>query len=217
MDRDEVWQAIDHERASLADLFDDLSEQEWATASLCAGWRVRDVAAHLTLAQTGVLTAACWLLMARGNLNRMIHDSAVRQAESPVRHYGARLRGMAGSRRKAPGITDFEPLIDVLVHGQDIAVPLGRDRPMPVRAGAAAATRVWTMGRPFHAQRRLTGFEFVATDCSWSAGQGHRVEGTISTILLLLTCRDVALSQLSGRGIAELRARLSPPPTGVRA
>src|SRR5258705_224965 len=108
MDRDEVWQAIDHERASLADLFDDLSEQEWATASLCAGWRVRDVAAHLTLAQTGVLPAAYWLLMARGNLNRMIHDSAVRQAESPVRHYGARLRGMAGSRKKAPGITHLE-------------------------------------------------------------------------------------------------------------
>nr|BFE80642.1 hypothetical protein GCM10020093_032430 [Planobispora longispora] len=50
MNRDEVWQAIDHERSTLADLFDDLSEKEWATASLCDGWSVRDVAAHLTLA-----------------------------------------------------------------------------------------------------------------------------------------------------------------------
>ncbi|GAA4589289.1 maleylpyruvate isomerase family mycothiol-dependent enzyme [Planotetraspora phitsanulokensis] len=209
MNRDEVWQTIDHERASLADLLDDLSEQEWATTSLCAGWRVRDVAAHLALAQTGALEAAYWLLLARGNFNRMIHDSAVRQAGTPVGHHADRLRGMVGSRKKAPGITHLEPLIDVLVHGQDIAVPLGRDRPMPVRAGAAAATRVWTMGRPFQARRKLAGFEFAATDCSWSAGQGHRVEGPMSAILLSLTGRKAALPQLSGPGIAELRDRWS--------
>ena len=57
MDRDQVWQAIDDERASLAALLDDLSEQEWETPSLCAGWRVRDVAAHLTLSQTGLFPA----------------------------------------------------------------------------------------------------------------------------------------------------------------
>ena len=52
---------------------------------------------------------------------------------------------MAGSRRHAPGITDMEPLLDVLVHGQDIAVPIGRPRTMPLDAAAAAATRVWTL------------------------------------------------------------------------
>jgi len=62
----------------------------------------------------------------------------VRQARRlPVREYAPRLRAMAGSRRKAPGVSHLEPLIDVLVHGQDIAIPLGRPRPMP--AGAAAA------------------------------------------------------------------------------
>ncbi|MEW9533848.1 maleylpyruvate isomerase family mycothiol-dependent enzyme [Microbispora sp. NPDC049125] len=213
MNRDEVWQTIDLERSTLADLFDELSDQEWATPSLCAGWRVRDVAAHLTLSQTGLLTAAYWLLKARGDLNRMIHDSAIQQAELPVRNYGAMLRGMVGSRKKAPGITDLEPLLDVLVHGQDIAVPLGRTRPMPTPAAAAVATRVWTMGRPFWAQRRLTGLELVATDCSWSAGRGRRVEGPIAAILLLLTGRDAALSRLSGDGTAELQGRLSSPPT----
>ena len=138
MNRDEVWQAIDSERGSLADLFDSLSEQEWEAPSLCAGWRVRDVAAHLTLAQTGLFPAAVAAVRARGNFDRMIHDSAVRQARRlPVREYAPRLRAMAGSRRKAPGVSHLEPLIDVLVHGQDIAIPLGRPRPMP--AGAAGA------------------------------------------------------------------------------
>lgn len=39
MNRDEVWRAIDAERASLADLLDSLGEQEWKVPSLCAGWR----------------------------------------------------------------------------------------------------------------------------------------------------------------------------------
>jgi uncharacterized protein (TIGR03083 family) len=56
MDRDEVWRAIDAERVSLADLLDSLGEQEWEIPSLCAGWRVRDVAAHLTLARTAALS-----------------------------------------------------------------------------------------------------------------------------------------------------------------
>ena len=75
MNLDEVWQVIDGERRSLADLFDGLSADEWEAASLCAGWRVRDVAAHLTLAHMGTMPAAFATLRARGSLNRMIHDA----------------------------------------------------------------------------------------------------------------------------------------------
>lgn len=102
MNRDEIWLAIDHERSTLADLLDDLSDQEWEVASLCSGWRVRDVAAHLTLAHMGVAQAARELLKVRGDINCMLHDTAVRQAELPVRQISALLRGMVGSRRKAP-------------------------------------------------------------------------------------------------------------------
>jgi uncharacterized protein (TIGR03083 family) len=103
MNRDEVWGAIDAERASLADLLDSLGEQEWEVPSLCAGWRVRDVAAHLTLAQIRPLPGVVAAVRARGNFNRMVHDSALRQARRlPVLQYAPRLRAMAGSRRKAP-------------------------------------------------------------------------------------------------------------------
>ena len=65
----------------------------------------------------------------------MIHDTAVRQAERPVAEYPALLRAMIGSRRKAPFVSDLEPLIDQLVHGQDMVVPLGRTREMPHGSG----------------------------------------------------------------------------------
>jgi uncharacterized protein (TIGR03083 family) len=205
MDRDQVWHTIDRERLSLADLFDDLSPQEWETPSLCAGWRVRDVAAHLTLSQMGLITAVVAAARARGNFNRMVHDTAVRQARLPTTEYARRLRAMAGSRRKAPGVSHLEPLMDVLVHGQDIAIPLGRPRPVPTEAAMAAADRVWPNLFPWRAERKLRGFRFAATDCSWTAGEGRLAEGPIAAILLLLTGRPAGLAQLAGPGVADLR------------
>lgn len=155
MNVDEVWDATDRERIAIADLLDELADDEWEHPSLCDGWRVRDVAAHLSMAQTGVAEAAVALVRARFGFNRMIHDTAVRRSGRPREEFTAALRGMAGSRKRAPGISHIEPLTDVLVHTQDIVVPLGRSYAMPPRAAAFCAERVWTMGFPFHARRRF--------------------------------------------------------------
>jgi uncharacterized protein (TIGR03083 family) len=208
-DLDAVWAAIDHERLELADLLDDLAPAEWEQPSLCAGWRVRDVAAHLALAQTGAGRAALDLLRARGSLQRMIHDSAVRHAELPTRRLVEGIRGMAGARRTAPGVTPLEPLLDALVHGQDIAVPLGRSRAMPIDAAATAATRVWDMPWPmsttFAPRRRLAGLRLVATDVDWAVGEGERVEGPIQALLMVLTGRTPAVrDRLAGAGVPHL-------------
>jgi uncharacterized protein (TIGR03083 family) len=204
MDLDAVWASIDSERSSMADLLEELSAAEWETQSLCAGWRVQEVAAHLTLAQMGLGAALIGAIRAGGSYNRAIRDTAVRAAALPREEYPRRLRAMVGSRRTAPFITPLEPLIDVLVHGQDITLPLGRHRPVPAAAGAAAAQRVWDLGFPFHARRRFAGFRLTATDADWAVGAGRAVEGPIAALLLLLTGRDALLDELSGEGAAEL-------------
>jgi uncharacterized protein (TIGR03083 family) len=209
LDRDAVWASIDAERSSLADLLDDLGEEEWVHPSLCDGWRVRDVAAHLTLATAGVRDMAGPAVRARGNFDRMVHDSAVGRAAAPTDELVAAIRAMVGSRRRVIGLTHLEPLVDVLVHGQDVAVPLGRPHPMPVDAAAAAATRVWTMRWPFTvafgARRRLAGLRLEATDVDWAAGDGDRVEGPVEALLLLLAGRTAAArDRLSGPGTQAL-------------
>lgn len=212
MDTDDVWRVIDAERVSLADLLDGLTAAQWQAPSLCAGWRVSEVAAHLTLAQMGVRDAAVAFARARLDFNRMIYDTARRQAKRlPAQRLTGQLRAMAGSRRKAPGVTELEPLIDVLVHGQDITVPLGLERSMPAEAAMTAASRVWPDLYPFRAARRLRGLRFAATDCDWSAGdaaEGLVVTGPIDAILLALTGRPAAVTRLSGPGAAELEGRL---------
>lgn len=189
MDVDTVWRHVDEQRLALADLLEGLDEHQLETPSLCTGWRVRDVGAHLTLAHMGVSTATLEMLRARGSFDRMIRDTAVRRAEDPVAEHAAALRAMVGSRRTAPGISHLEPLTDVLVHTQDIALPLGLEIAMPREAAAAAADRVWRMGFPFWARRRHRGTRLEATDHDWSVGEGELVQGRVQDLLLRLTGR----------------------------
>ena len=54
MNDDDVWAAIDGQRRRTADLLEcPCRTRQWRHASLCPGWTVRDVAAHLTLQQVG--------------------------------------------------------------------------------------------------------------------------------------------------------------------
>jgi uncharacterized protein (TIGR03083 family) len=100
--------------------------------SLCTAWTVRDVAAHLTLAKMLLGLALGATVRARGSFDGMSKGHAPRQARLPVEEYAGLLRAMIGSRRTAPLITEVEPLIDVLVHAQDMTQPLGRvRRPTP--------------------------------------------------------------------------------------
>jgi uncharacterized protein (TIGR03083 family) len=212
MNRDQVWQAIDAQRRSLADLLDDLSADEWRQQSLCAGWTVRDVAAHLTLQQLGLADMLAMMVKWRGNVDQAIHDWACRRAMAlSTERIIAEIRGMIGSRRHNVGVTYLETLIDILVHGQDIAIPLGRRHDMPAAAAAVAASRVLTMRwpPPQPSARKVAGFRLTATDTPWSAGEGPQVHGPMAALLLVSAGRLVALPQLSGAGAADLGARLS--------
>ncbi|MFD9892397.1 maleylpyruvate isomerase family mycothiol-dependent enzyme [Amycolatopsis sp. NPDC059027] len=205
MEAEEIWQAVDVERRSLIELLETLSDAEWEQASLCDGWRVRDVVAHVVLATEGSLPFVLGAFVrARGNFNRAIRDSAVRYARRAPAELLTQLRGTVGQRRCPPSTVPLDRLMDMLVHGQDIAIPLGRPRAMPPAAARAATERAWTRGFPFHPQRKLAGYRLRATDVDWSGGEGALVEGPISALLLLVTGRKALVGQLSGPGSAGL-------------
>ena len=216
LDRDRVWAAIDAHRRRVADLLDQLSDAEWQHPSLCAGWSVRDVAAHLTLQQMRLGDAVGMMLRAPGSIAHMIDHAARRRAATlSTTEITARIRGMVGSRRHNVGTTPLEALIDALVHSQDIAIPLGRRLDLPVDAAATAARRAWSMRwpPPSPATTVMKAFRVTATDTTWSAGDGPEVRGPIAAILLVSLGRPAGLPQLAGPGAAELAARLQPRST----
>ncbi len=193
MERDTIWQHVDQQRREVADLIDSIDARHpaaWDTPSLCAGWTVRDVAAHLTHSAIGLPRMMLEAARSGFRFNAIVDRMARADARSPER-IAENLRAMVGSRRHPPGTTEMEPLIDLLVHAQDICVPLGIDRPMPVDAAVAAAERVWGMGFPFAARKRLAGTRLVATDADFTAGDGREVAAPIGELLMMLTGRTV--------------------------
>ena len=191
MDSDTIWRHIDAERTSLTDLLESLPQEAWGQPSLCEGWSVRDVAAHLTFSHARLRDVA-WPAVRTGfRYNAMIGYAAV---HSPLTHQQivTRLRSFVGSRRRAPFVTELEPLLDVLVHTQDICVPLGIEHPMPVDAAVAAADRVLSLRGPMRLWEPPGMVRLVATDTDWAYGDGPVVEAPIRSHLLTLTGRQVS-------------------------
>ncbi|QJY45499.1 maleylpyruvate isomerase family mycothiol-dependent enzyme [Pseudonocardia broussonetiae] len=208
MDPDDVWRGIDDQRRRLVDLLEDLSDDEWRQPSLCEGWTVRQVAAHVALQNTGwsAMPRAVLETIRAGGMDGAIHAVACRHAEQPTERIVAEIRERIGVWRPLPAVGYRGSAIDYLVHLQDIAIPLGRREAMPADVAAVAADSVWRSPRMFHARRRFGGHRFVATDTDWSAGEGQEVTGPVGAILLLLTGRRAGLESLTGPGAEALRA-----------
>jgi uncharacterized protein (TIGR03083 family) len=210
METAEMWGVTSRERAWTADVLESLSPEQWRGPTLCAGWTVRELAGHLSYGpQARLGDVLVQAVRAGGSFNQMVDATARRQATRPAVELIADLRAAAGSRRLAPGQTVRNALLDILVHAQDLAIPLGIDHPVPAEAARAAAVDTWRRSFPFRARRRLRGFQLVATDIAWTAGAGAKVEGPIFALLLLLTGRYAALNHLTGPGLAALRQEIA--------
>ncbi|GHG50827.1 hypothetical protein GCM10012320_19810 [Sinomonas cellulolyticus] len=205
MEGNELWAHIHGERAALAEMLAGLASEQWDSPSLCPGWRIRDVAAHVISApQTTPWGLAAAFARGGWNFDRMNLLEGRRRGAAPVDRILGDYRRLASSRRRAPGTVGPIPLLDVLVHTQDIAIPLGIAHRMPADAAAACAEHVWRVAFPFNARRRLAGFGLRATDVDWQAGSGPAVEGSIEALLMLLTGRRARLDRLAGPGVALL-------------
>jgi uncharacterized protein (TIGR03083 family) len=202
------WSAVRTIRLHIADFLASLTPAEWDAASLCAGWRVRDVAGHLA----HIPTITTWEMVAaapRGRFNphRINTLLAVRYGSEEPARIVERLRAHAGDRRTARTLDTRDSLFDAIVHSQDMAVPLGREFPVPADDSRAGLERVWDMGWPFRARRRFAGLTLTATDSAWTVGTGPEVTGPSLALLLLLTGRAATVADaLHGPGVAALRS-----------
>jgi uncharacterized protein (TIGR03083 family) len=89
VDRELVFAAVADERRQIASLIEDLSDAQLAMPSLCAGWDVKTVAAHLV----SVFADSFWVFqrmaLRRGGVNRAIDELARRRAQLPAAEIAA--------------------------------------------------------------------------------------------------------------------------------
>ena len=210
MDDERIASAVGAERLDLCDFLDSLDEADWAAPSLCTAWTVREVVAHLTTTTRetigSVLKAA---VKARGSFDRMTADTArTRAAAFSPAELVAQLRASAASSRRMSGSGPMDPLMDLLVHGQDIAHPLGRGYPLRKDVAVPVLDYV-AANRLLGGPKRLAGLGLVATDVPWSSGRGPEVRGRAEDLLLIAAGRPAGLAHLAGPGVDRLSERIT--------
>jgi uncharacterized protein (TIGR03083 family) len=208
----QVIEMIGDERRTLADVLVALTPKQLATPSLCGAWTVHDVAAHLLMPLvTGLPTVMLAMVISAGNFDKANRVLTARIASRSIAEIAQGLRDRAENPFSPPGMGLEAPLTDLLVHGQDIRRPLGLRRDIPAdRAEVSLTFLSGKSPRGFVTKDRLAGLALSATDLPFSSGSGAPVTGPAEALLLALTGRPDALADLSGDGVALLRARISP-------
>ena len=208
---EQVYAIATRNRRLAAAMFESLSDEQWRTPSLCAGWTVREVCAHLVPPAGGisVLALARDVVRYRGNLERLVDGTARREAQRPTDELVRDLEQRAGVRMKAPVVGPFGPMVDTAIHLRDAARPLGLDVCPPPDDWRPVLDFLLTgpAERGFVGRGRTKGLALEATDLDWRHGEGELVRGPAEALALGIAGRSVAYADLAGPGVDQLRAR----------
>lgn len=194
------------ERAELAAFLTTLTLQQWETPSLCAGWSVKEVVAHMiSYEDLGVF----------GLLKRFAKGRIVRANEVGVDEFAGlspqELADYVGRHLQPRGLTagfgGMIALVDGMIHHQDIRRPLGQPRTIPAQR-LDRVLRLMPKNPRLRARPRIKGLRLRATDLDWTIGTGPEVTGPGEALLMAMAGRPAAVSDLSGPGKPTLAGRL---------
>lgn len=202
-----IWQTVHSERRRLAADLTELRNEQWRVSSLCPGWDIHDVLAHLVdTALTGRVSFVRGLLIARMNFDRANENGIAREKrEDPQDTVGA-LQEAAFLRRTPPANLATR-LVEAIVHGEDIRRPLGMAGCYPELAVAQALAYQLRTPVSFGGGReRAAGLRLIDRKSGASWGQGDEVEADSIDLLLAVSGRMVSRERLKGTGASRLVA-----------
>ena len=196
------------ERADLLALLTDLAPHQWDSPTLCTGWRVRDVVAHM-ISYEGLDRREVYRRFVRARFSPgRANDIGVAE----LRDAGpAELIALLEQRLEPSGLTTGfggrVALLDGMIHQQDIRRPLGAMRTIPAERLLPALSFA-RFAPPIRAFWRARGLRLIATDLDWSAGRGPEVRGPAEPLLMAIAGRRGVVHELSGPGQTTLSARI---------
>lgn len=177
---------------ALADLLAGLPAERWDTPSLCAGWRVREVVAHLTMpARYDQAAFMAELAAADGDFTTVSNRVADRDGALPTETLVADLRDEVMARWTPPGGGYAGALSHVVIHGLDVTVPLGAPRCASDEAVRAVLDAITAGGAHAHFGTDIAARRFEATDLDWSFGSGDGHRAPAGDLILRLTGRSL--------------------------
>jgi uncharacterized protein (TIGR03083 family) len=203
----DVWPTIHAERRALADDLDGLTPEQWGTASLCEGWTVHDVLAHLLVLES--MTPFRFVTRfagARFDFARYADRGIAREQRPDPAQTLAAFRS-AQDRTTAPPGPKETWVGEHLVHGEDVRRPLGITRTYPMDA-VLDTLDFYQRSQPIIGGRdRVAGLTLRATDADHSVGSGPEVSGPALDLVLAATGRPAGWASLAGPGLSTLKSR----------
>jgi uncharacterized protein (TIGR03083 family) len=202
-----LWPLVHAERAALAEDLADLDAAQWTQPSLCDGWVIEDVVAHLSAAASiGPLRWFASVLAARfdfdlHNQRRLAEQRGPTSAETLER-----FRRIVTSTTSPLGPTAAW-LGEVVVHAQDIRRPLGLVRTPALEAVTEVARFYASRNFAVPSRATIQGLRLESTDGPFTTGAGPRVSGTTLALTMAMAGRRAYCDDLAGPGVAILRAR----------
>ncbi len=177
--------AVATEYLALADQLDTLSDAAWDTPSLCEGWRVREVVAHMTMpVRYSTEQFMAELTECEGDFTRLSNRIASRDAELPTSTLVANLRDDTLHEWTPPGGSRLGALNHAVIHGLDATVPLGLKRGAPEESVRVVLDGLTAGGAHEYFGFDIEGAELQATDMDWSFGSGTPVRGSAADLAL---------------------------------
>jgi len=184
---------------ALADRLASASESEWESPSLCEGWRVRDVIAHLTMAtRYSEERFMAELKRCDFDFTRLSNEIAHRDAELPVAELVANLRADTMHHWMPPGGGYHGALNHVAIHGLDVTVPLGVPRCSPDGTMRVVLDDLTQGGGHAHFGIDIQGRSLHARDLDWSYGSGPALRGAAEDLVLMMCGRKVGVGRVEG-------------------
>lgn len=198
-DEPSVHPLVAAEYQALADLLAAADESDWSIPSLCEGWRVREVVAHLTMPARYDDESFLEELRARDfDFGRLSNDIAERDARLETGSLLADLRSESLARWTPPGGGNHGALNHVVVHGLDVTVSLGHRRRPPGETMRVVLDDLTVGGGHEHFATDIAGRRFEASDLDWSFGSGRALRGEAADLVLVLSGRTVPADRLDG-------------------
>ena len=205
-----IWPVVYEERRALIQDLEDLPSTQWQTPSLCPGWTVQDVLAHLTdTAKTTKLSFVRGMVTAGFDFDRANASGIARERGA---HSGAALAGFKAvqMRRTGPPAPLATRLVEAFIHGEDIRRPLGIRRTYPApHVITALQYQLKTTVKMGGGKEPAEGWRLVATDAAFSHGSGPEIHGPAIVLLLAVSGRPVHSNELSGPGAEAFLSALA--------
>ena len=198
MTEDDVRPWVQHTYEGLAEL---LTPAAWEAPTLCTGWQVRHLVAHVTMParltpeQFGAEMAA-----ARGDFGVLSNTVAARDADlrAPDLLTALRSSQLHGWLPSGGGATGA--LTHAVVHSLDVTVALDAPPTAPAPA-LAAVLDLLADGTVFGVDP--AGHRLQAADTGWAAGEGDVLRADSGALIALLAGRTLP----DGRALPRVSAR----------